>query len=106
MIRRPPRSTLFPYTTLFRSRETYLEALTAVFFPGLLASGESVLETARAARAAPPSPQPPRASDLLLDGLARLITEGYAAGTPTLRRAVNAFRDEDVSRAEGGRWLW
>src|SRR3712207_8432056 len=24
MIRRPPRSTLFPYTTLFRSRRTYL----------------------------------------------------------------------------------
>src|SRR3712207_8084547 len=23
MIRRPPRSTLFPYTTLFRSQETY-----------------------------------------------------------------------------------
>src|SRR3712207_8329933 len=28
MIRRPPRSTLFPYTTLFRSR-TYLQALAA-----------------------------------------------------------------------------
>src|SRR3989442_10254402 len=26
MIRRPPRSTLFPYTTLFRSREIYLPA--------------------------------------------------------------------------------
>src|SRR2546427_5687298 len=26
MIRRPPRSTLFPYTTLFRSRLTYEEA--------------------------------------------------------------------------------
>src|SRR5256885_12810599 len=25
MIRRPPRSTLFPYTTLFRSREARLE---------------------------------------------------------------------------------
>src|SRR5256885_4299270 len=25
MIRRPPRSTLFPYTTLFRSRTRYLE---------------------------------------------------------------------------------
>src|SRR5256885_9472699 len=25
MIRRPPRSTLFPYTTLFRSHETLLE---------------------------------------------------------------------------------
>src|SRR2546428_3616535 len=24
MIRRPPRSTLFPYTTLFRSQEAYL----------------------------------------------------------------------------------
>src|SRR2546423_12035900 len=27
MIRRPPRSTLFPYTTLFRSREADLESL-------------------------------------------------------------------------------
>src|SRR2546430_12230886 len=26
MIRRPPRSTLFPYTTLFRSYDTYLSA--------------------------------------------------------------------------------
>src|SRR2546427_4405454 len=25
MIRRPPRSTLFPYTTLFRSRQDYLQ---------------------------------------------------------------------------------
>ena len=64
------------------------------------------MEAARAARAAPPSSQPPRASDLLLDGLALLITEGYAAGTPTLRRAVSAFRDEDMSRGDGRRWLW
>src|SRR5688572_32373725 len=27
MIRRPPRSTLFPYTTLFRSRTTFCQAL-------------------------------------------------------------------------------
>src|SRR2546430_7104891 len=27
MIRRPPRSTLFPYTTLFRSRTLFAEAL-------------------------------------------------------------------------------
>ena len=87
------------------ARETYLDALTAAFSPGMLASDETVLETARAARAAPPSPQPPRASDLLLDGLALLITDGYAAGTPTLRRAVNAFRREDVSEGDGRRWL-
>jgi len=33
MIRRPPRSTLFPYTTLFRSREDQAEEPDAV--PGL-----------------------------------------------------------------------
>jgi DNA-binding CsgD family transcriptional regulator len=88
------------------ARETYLDALIAVFFPGLLAPGPSVLEVARAARAAPPPSQPPRACDLLLDGLALLITEGYAAGTPTLRTAVNAFHGEDTSQGEGRRWLW
>jgi DNA-binding CsgD family transcriptional regulator len=88
------------------ARETYLEALTAALFASRLASGASVLEIARAARAAPPASQAPRASDLLLDGLALLITEGYAAGTPTLRMAVNAVRGEDISRAEGHRWLW
>jgi DNA-binding CsgD family transcriptional regulator len=88
------------------ARDTYLEALTAVFFPSLLASGESALEAARAARAAPPASQPPRASDLLLDGLALLITDGYAAGTPTLKSAVNAFRGEDIPGGEGRRWLW
>src|SRR2546425_4628758 len=30
MIRRPPRSTLFPYTTLFRSRDEHAEAELAV----------------------------------------------------------------------------
>src|SRR3989442_5773852 len=39
MIRRPPRSTLFPYTTLFRSRETPkfvdLEPKTEVFETGI-----------------------------------------------------------------------
>src|SRR2546430_5727999 len=34
MIRRPPRSTLFPYTTLFRSRVVgYLERLLLIFDP-------------------------------------------------------------------------
>jgi DNA-binding CsgD family transcriptional regulator len=88
------------------ARETYLEALTAVLFASRLASGASVLETARAARAAPPASHPPRASDLLLDGLALLITEGCATGTPTLKAAVTAFRGGDISGGEGHRWLW
>ncbi len=88
------------------ARETYLEALTASLFAGRLAIKGGLLETAQAARAAPPPSQPPRASDLLLDGLAALITEGHDAGTPTLKRAVSAFRREDISREEAIRWGW
>src|SRR3989475_10523298 len=36
MIRRPPRSTLFPYTTLFRSRPARLIAFAAQLLPRLL----------------------------------------------------------------------
>src|SRR3712207_7117398 len=32
MIRRPPRSTLFPYTTLFRSRRGILKAIDGISF--------------------------------------------------------------------------
>ena len=82
------------------ARETYLDALTAAFSAGRAGERrDGVLETARAARAAPPSPQPPRAPDLLLDGLALLITDGYAAGTPMLRRAVDAFRRRGTVRS-------
>src|SRR5260221_10720920 len=34
MIRRPPRSTLFPYTTLFRSAETFMAGKTPVVADG------------------------------------------------------------------------
>jgi DNA-binding CsgD family transcriptional regulator len=64
-----------------------------------------VREVAAAARAAPP-PRRARAPDLLLDGLAVLITDGYPAGVPLLKRAVSAFRGEDISMREQVRWLW
>jgi len=35
-----------------------------------------------------------------------LITQGWPAGAPMLKRAVSAFRGADVSREEGLRWLW
>src|SRR3712207_7013198 len=34
MIRRPPRSTLFPYTTLFRSESSFLERVCVALRPG------------------------------------------------------------------------
>ena len=35
-----------------------------------------------------------------------LITEGHAEGVPVLKRAVSAFRGDDISRDESLRWLW
>jgi DNA-binding CsgD family transcriptional regulator len=87
------------------ARETYLEALSAAMFVGCLARGADVLEVAQAARTVPPPEGPPRPTDLLLDGLALLITEGFAAGTPMLEQALRAFRDEPLSREEEIRWL-
>src|SRR5690242_21641794 len=43
MIRRPPRSTLFPYTTLFRSRRINQAAFEAAFLQVLLLARESGL---------------------------------------------------------------
>jgi DNA-binding CsgD family transcriptional regulator len=86
------------------ARETYLEALMAVQFAGPLAGG-AALEVAEAARAAPPSPSP-RAPDLLLDGLALMITKGHAAAAPLLKRALDAFRNDDPVANGGFRWLW
>jgi len=88
------------------ARETYLEAFSAAIFAGRLATGVGLREVAEAARRAPRSSRPPRPADLLLDGLALLITEGHAAGVPVLKRALAAFRGERVSAEEELRWLW
>ncbi len=88
------------------ARETYLEALFAALFADRPALGGGVREVAEAARAAPPPPQPPRASDLELDGLALVITEGYPAGAPMLKRALGAFRLMDITADVGLHWGW
>ena len=69
-------------------------------------TGGGLRKAAEAARAAPAVPQPPSAPNLLLDGLALLITEGYVAAAPTLKRALSAFSSEDISTEEALRWLW
>ncbi len=88
------------------ARVTYLEALSAAISAGRLGARDGVRKTADAARRAPPSPEPQRAPDLLLDGLAVVHTDGYAAGTPMLKRALRAFRGDELSSEEGIRWLW
>jgi DNA-binding CsgD family transcriptional regulator len=87
------------------ARATYLDAFAAAMFAGRLARGASTLEVAQAVLGAPPSPQPPPA-DLLLRGLALLITDGPSVGTPVLKRALRTFRDEEIATEEDIRWWW
>ena len=91
------------------SRETYLDAFSAALFAGRLAQGAGVREVAEAVLAAnwaESGGQSPRACDLLLEGVAVLTTQGYAAGAPTLKAALSAFRDEPMSDEDALRWLW
>jgi DNA-binding CsgD family transcriptional regulator len=95
------------------ARETYLEAFGAALFAGRLSGAVGVPEVADAARAAAragSSVQPPRAIDLLLDGLVTRFTEGYVAGAAPLRRALQAlqalFREFPSSRAITLRIAW
>jgi DNA-binding CsgD family transcriptional regulator len=88
------------------ARDTYLDALSAAIFVGRMAGNVGLTEVAEAARAAPSSCARRRAPDLLLDGLALLVTDGYAAGTPLVKGAVSAFRAEGIPAAEALRWLW
>ena len=86
------------------ARETYLDAWGAALFAGGLASGGNLLDVSRAARSAPRPSQAPHASDLLLDGLAALMTEGRAAAAPMLKQGVSAFLREEIPVEKGLQW--
>jgi DNA-binding CsgD family transcriptional regulator len=82
------------------ARETYLEALEASILARRLGGGR-VVEIAAAARAMPRGPAAElSAADLLLEGLALLVSAGHQAAVPVLRRALGA-----LSSASEPRWL-
>lgn len=83
------------------ARDTYLEALAAATYVARLASPAGLLEVARAVPAPPPEPRP---ADLLLAGLTTLISSGYRAGVPRVRRALAAWAADDLPAAERIRW--
>lgn len=88
------------------ARASYLDALVAALFAGRLAHDASALEVAGAALAAPPAVEPARAPDLLLEGLALLVADGYKSGTFILKEALALFRADDLSVDERLRWSW
>jgi tetratricopeptide (TPR) repeat protein len=80
------------------ARATYLEALSAAAFAGRLRHSAGLLEISVAALAGPPPPAKPQPSDLLLQGLTVQATEGYAAGAPLVKGALNAFQYPSTSK--------
>lgn len=87
------------------SRATYLDALSAAVFASRLATpGGDVVDVAREAATAP-RPEVVRSVDLLLDGNAIYYRDGYAAGVPTLHKALAAF-GTDVTVEEELQLLW
>jgi DNA-binding CsgD family transcriptional regulator len=89
------------------ARETYRDAFYAALTAGRLATtplpeiARTVLGGGR--REGPEStPSPER---LLLEGLALLTVEGYAAGAPMLKDGLRAFREQEVRGEDGLHWL-
>src|SRR4029077_885388 len=88
------------------AHETYLDALIAALFAGRLAVDANLQVVAGAARAAPPSDEPVPPAELLLDGLALLVTDGWTSGTAVLKEAIKASRADDLGVDEQLRWSW
>jgi DNA-binding CsgD family transcriptional regulator len=87
------------------ARDTYLDAWGAALFAGRLGTSGALLEVSQAARSAPRPDGPARPSDLLLDSLATLITDGHEAATPLLEEATRTFAQESTIEASR-RWGW
>ena len=88
------------------ARETHLEALVATMWVGDLETPGGMRDTAEAARAAPPGPDPPRVVDVLLDAFALRLTDGYTAAAPLLSRALELLLALNVGTDDADRWLW
>ena len=86
------------------ARQTYLIAWVATVFAGHHAGPDGLAEAGRTIRALPPRAGDPGALDLLLEGLALLVTDGRAAAVPTLQRAAAALRD--IGADDVLRWGW
>ena len=87
------------------AREACRDAFSAALKADRLAGRGALLEVAATVRAARPTPEPARAPDLLLSGLAAVTAEGCAAGAPLLRQALTAFRSREIPTGEALRWL-
>lgn len=88
------------------ARDTYLDAWGAALIAGGLSTGGGLLDVSRAAGSIPPAAGSRRPSDLLLDSLATLITDGRTRAGALLEQATRTFADADFSTEASLRWGW
>ena len=88
------------------ARETYLEALAAGNLVGRLGDDYGILEVAAAARGGPAASSPPRAADVLLDGLVTLLLEDGPLGVAMVQQALDQFCAENLTDEELAQWAW
>jgi DNA-binding CsgD family transcriptional regulator len=87
------------------ARETYLHAWLASFVAGAQArSGGRLSDVSTAALAAAPTQDGAPAWEVCLQGFARVVVDGRAAGAPILRRAVDAFLQGEIPDGDFVQW--
>ena len=87
------------------ARQTYFQALAmATWAGGPKETG--VLDTARAALAALPGPGGAGPLDVLLEGFAKRIIDGFEQAVAPLRRGLRMVIETGDGSDEGTRWLW
>ncbi len=86
------------------ARRAYLTAWSAAITAHHLGGADVLLEISRAVRDLPPLPAEPDPLDLVLEGLALLITDGHAVAMPVLKRA--AAKALQVPVEDVLRWGW
>ncbi|WP_433297261.1 ATP-binding protein [Pseudonocardia sp. CA-142604] len=86
------------------ARQTYLSAFSAALYAGRFARAADLAELAAAVPRATTGQR--HRGDILLEALASLVRDGYSASLPIARRALRAFRTEEISVADGLRSLW
>ncbi|MCI3241550.1 helix-turn-helix transcriptional regulator [Streptomyces spinosisporus] len=88
------------------ARETYLEAISATIFAGRVHGPTGARAAAIAARGSGAPSSGSLAADLLLDGVAALLTDGNETGVPALRDALEPLAREELGTREATvRWL-
>jgi DNA-binding NarL/FixJ family response regulator len=88
------------------ARDTYLDAWGAALFAGRLSTGGGLLDVSRAARSVARPDGAPRPADLLLDGLATVVTDGRTAAAALLEQATTTFAEAQFPAEASLRWGW